>query len=138
LGELRGDLVERREDEPVELDLADGPVAAHGEADGRADDAGLRERRVHDALLAELGLQPVGHAEDAAQRADVLAHEHDLVVVPHRGPQALVDGLAERERPRARGGAGRGLGTFRHGRHRAPPWAVSAIAYWSAGGSPAS
>ena len=45
--------------------------------------------RVDHALLAELRLQSVGHAEDAAERADVLAHEHDLVVVPHRGAQAL-------------------------------------------------
>ncbi len=44
LRELRRDLVERREDESVELDLAHGPEAGHREADRGADDARLGER----------------------------------------------------------------------------------------------
>ncbi len=81
------------EDEAVELDLADGQVAAQRQADGGADDAGLRERRVHDAVRAELGDQAVGDAVNAAERSDVLAHQQGLGVVAEGGAQALVDGL---------------------------------------------
>ena len=44
LRDLADDLVVRRVDEAVELDLDDGPVAAQRHADRRADDAGLGER----------------------------------------------------------------------------------------------
>ena len=44
------------------------PVAAHRQADRGADDRRLRERGVDDAQLAEVLLQAVGHAEDAAER----------------------------------------------------------------------
>ena len=84
LRELRGDLVERGEDEPVELDLADRAEAAHREPDRGADDARLGERRVEHALVAELGLEALGDAEDAAERADVLAHEQHLLVGAQR------------------------------------------------------
>ena len=95
LGDLRDDLVVGREDEPVELDLADRPVAAHGQADRGAEDAGLGERGVDDAVLAEVLLQAVGDPEDAAELADVLAHEHDLGVVLHGLAQAEVERLAD-------------------------------------------
>jgi hypothetical protein len=97
LRDLRDDLVVRRVDEPVELDLDDRLVAAQRHADGGADDAGLGQRRVDHAVLAEVLLQPVGDAEDAAERADVLAHQDDLRVVLHRLAQAGVEGLRERE-----------------------------------------
>ena len=54
LRELGRDLVEAGEDEAVELDLADRAVAAHREPDRGADDAGLGERGVEHAVLAEL------------------------------------------------------------------------------------
>ncbi|GAA3308323.1 hypothetical protein GCM10020219_009380 [Nonomuraea dietziae] len=95
LGQLRDDLVGGGEDEPVELDLADGPVAPQCQADRGADDARLGERGVDDAVLAEVLLQTVGDAEDAAELADVLAHDEDLRVVLHRLAQALVDRLGE-------------------------------------------
>ena len=47
------DLVDRRIDEPHELDLGYGPKALRREADAHAGDQGLRERRVDYALLAE-------------------------------------------------------------------------------------
>jgi len=90
LGDLRGDLVEGREDEAVELDLADRPVAAQRQADRRADDAGLGQRAVDDPALAEVILQAVGDPEDAAQLSDVLAHEQDLRVAVHGAAQTLV------------------------------------------------
>ena len=98
LGDLADDLVVRRVDEAVELDLADRPVAADREADRGADDAGLGQRRVDDAVLAEVLLQAVGDAEDAAELADVLAHEDDLGVVLHGPAQAGVERLADGER----------------------------------------
>ena len=88
LGDLADDLVERRVDEAVELDLDDRPVAAQGQADRGADDAGLGQRGVDDPLLAEVLLQAVGDPEDAAELADVLAHEEDLGVVLHGRAQA--------------------------------------------------
>ncbi len=104
LGELGDDLVVGGVDEPVELDLADRSVAAQREADGGADDAALGERRVDDSVLAEVLLQAVRDAEDAAELADVLAHDEDLRVVLHGGAQAPVDrlgdgGLAHRAPP---------------------------------------
>ncbi|MDQ0894024.1 hypothetical protein QFZ26_001579 [Agromyces ramosus] len=96
-GELRGDLVERGEDEAVELDLDDRPVAAHREADRGADDARLGERGVEYALVAELGREPLGHAEHAAERTDVLAHEQHLVVGAHRVAEAGGDRLRHRQ-----------------------------------------
>ena len=44
-------------------------------------------------FVAELGLQALGHPEDAAERADVLAHEQHLGVVAERLAQAGVDRL---------------------------------------------
>ena len=95
LRQLGHDLVVGRVDEAVELDLADRPVAAQGEADAGADDAALGERGVDHAVLAEVLLQAVGDAEDAAELADVLAHDQDLRVLLHRRPQARVDGLGD-------------------------------------------
>src|SRR6478735_10725919 len=97
LGDLADDLVEGRIDEAVELDLADGAVAAQRHADRGADDAGLGERAVDDAVLAEVLLQALGDAEDATELADVLTDEHDLGVGLHGLAQAVGDALAERD-----------------------------------------
>ncbi len=94
LRELRDDLVVRGEDEAVELDLHDGPVAAQGQADRRADDAGLGERGVDHPVLAEVLLESVGDPEDPAQLADVLTHDEDLGV----GVESLAQRLVERLR----------------------------------------
>src|SRR5258706_16383637 len=63
------DLVETLEREAGELDLAHRlqPVERH--TDGGPDDAGLGERAVDDALAAELAMQVLGHAKDAAADA---------------------------------------------------------------------
>src|SRR3954449_5364154 len=97
LGDLADDLVERREHEAVELDLADRPEPSNRQSDGRADDARLGERGVDDAVLTEVLLQPVSDAEDAAEPTDVLTHDDDLRVVLERLAQSLVEGLAESE-----------------------------------------
>ena len=97
LRQLRRDLVERGEDEPVELDLEDGAEAPHRETDRGADDARLRQGRVDDAARPEVLLQSLGDAEDAAERTDVLAHEQDAVVRLERATEAGVEGAADRE-----------------------------------------
>src|SRR5690242_2497098 len=93
LGQLGGDLVEPGEHKTVELDFADGTVAAQSEANSRADDAGLSQWGIHHPVCAELPDESVGHAIDAAQRADVFAHEQGLRVIGERVTQAFVDGL---------------------------------------------
>ena len=105
LRNLADDLIERRVHEAIELDLDDGAEPAEREPDGGPHDAGLGQRRVDDALRTELVEEPVRDAEHAAELADVLAHHEHAVVVGHRAPQTLVDGL-------------------RHGelRHRPAPW----------------
>ncbi len=89
LRHLGDDLVVRRVDEAVELDLADRPVAADRQADRGADDAGLGQRGVDHPVLAEVLLQAVGDPEDAAELADVLAHDDDLGVVLQGAAQAV-------------------------------------------------
>src|SRR5262249_6790064 len=86
------DLVEALEREARELDLADGlePVERH--PDRGADDGRLRQRAVDHALRAELALQVVGHAEDAAVDADVFADDEHVAVALH----LLEEGLVER------------------------------------------
>ena len=81
-GEVR-DHVEGAGDEVDELHLRDRAQAHHRRPDRRADDRGLGDRRVDDALLAELAEQAVGHLEGAAVDADVLAQEEDALVALH-------------------------------------------------------
>jgi hypothetical protein len=95
--ELADDLVERRVDEAVELDLADRPVAAQARPIAVPMMPGLGQRGVDHPVLAEVLLQPVGDAEDAAELADVLAHDQDLAVGLHRLAQPVVQRLGERE-----------------------------------------
>ena len=97
LRDVRDHLLERRIAERVELHLDDGAHAVHRHADRGADDARLGERRVPDAVLAELRLQAVGDAEHAAERADVLAVDDDAVVVGHRVAQRGVQRAGHRE-----------------------------------------
>ncbi len=91
LRELGDDLVEGRENKPVELDFAHRPVAPEREPDRGTDDAGLGERGVEHSVLAEVLLQAVRDPEDAAELADVLAHDEHLGVLFHRLAQALVE-----------------------------------------------
>ena len=90
------DLVEGEQAEVDRHDLDDGPHAAQRGADAGADERRLRQRRVADALRAELLEQAEADAEAAAVAADVLAHEEDAVVAA----QGLAD--APRAWPRGR------------------------------------
>src|SRR5262249_36066073 len=71
------DLVEALERESRELDLADGLEPVEGHPHRGADDAGLGEGAVDDAIAPERAVQILGDAEDAAIDPHVLAdHEH--------------------------------------------------------------
>ena len=59
----------------------------------RADDADLGDRRVDDALLAELVDQSVGDLERSAVRADVFADAEDVLVALHLLEQRLANRL---------------------------------------------
>src|SRR5213593_1222778 len=74
------DLVEALEGEARELDLADGLEAVEGHADRGADDSGLGERAVHDAVVAELAVEVLGDPEDAAVHAHVLTDDEHVGV----------------------------------------------------------
>src|SRR2546422_11312890 len=87
------DLVEALEGEARELDLADGLEAVEGHADGGPDDGCFGQRAVDDALGTELPLQIIGHAEDAAVHADVLAQDEHVSVALHRLEEGEVERL---------------------------------------------
>ncbi len=59
------------------------------------------ERRIEDAVAAELRLQPVRHAEDAAEPPDILAVDQHTRVAGERIVQREVERLAHRDRLRA-------------------------------------
>ena len=112
------ELVERRVAERVVLHLADRPPAGHAQADGGAEDPGLGERRVDAAIGAEALLQPCGRAEDAAELADVLAHDH---APTRRAPSRRG---ARRSRPRRGSARSRRRGSSGARRGRAPATAA--------------
>ena len=92
LGGLVEDLVETDAEKIAEHQLGDRPQAGDRGAGGGAHDRGFGDRRVDHPVLAERLLQPPGGTEHAAQDADVLAQQHDPLVLGHQ----VVEGLANR------------------------------------------
>ena len=76
-GGFADELVDRRPDEVGELDFRHGALAAEGRAEGDADDGGLGEGGVYDAVFAELFDQALGCQEHPAAGAHVFAHHED-------------------------------------------------------------
>ena len=87
-------LVEREQAEVDRHHLDDGSHAAERGADPRADEARLGERRVPDALGAELVEQAEADGEGPAVAADVLAHQEDPLVGRECMTQGSAHGLA--------------------------------------------
>ena len=83
LGDAVGDLIEADPEEVGEHNLDDGPVAGQRETQRRADEAGLRDRRIADALRAKLFIETVACLEGAAGLANILAHDQGLRIAPH-------------------------------------------------------
>ena len=87
------DLLESGRAEVRELHLGDGQEAAQRGADGNTDDARFRDGRVDDPIGAELFDEAVGHAEDAAAHADILAEEDEPLVAAELALERVVDRL---------------------------------------------
>src|SRR5213594_784885 len=86
-------LMKTLEGEARALDLAHGLEAVERHPDRGADDRRLREWAVDDALGAECPLQIVGHAENAAVHADVLAQDQHVGVALHLLEERLIERL---------------------------------------------
>ena len=97
-----GDLVEGAADEVHELKFGDGAHAGERGSEGRADDGGLGDGRVDDALGAEAVDESVGDFEGAAVNADVFAEAEDGGVAVHFFPDSLADGFEVGELHRVR------------------------------------
>ena len=111
---LVDELVDGAEREVGEAHLDDRPRAHHGGADRGAHDAGLRDRRVGDALRPELLDEALVLAEHAAA-AEVLADRPHGRVAPH------LLGDRRRARPRRSSSPARRTSNGSQGRrHRAP------------------
>src|SRR2546428_3057846 len=91
------DLVERRVDETVELDLGYRPEATQRQAYGDADDGRLSERRVEHAVDSKRLLQAVCNTKDTAERADVLTKNQNLLVARQGVAERKVDGFGHRD-----------------------------------------
>ena len=94
LGRLVDDLLGSEREEVLVHHLGDRPHPLDRGADRRADEGHLRDRRVADALGAELVEHPHRHAHRAAHLGDVLAHHEDVVVAAHRLHERVAHGLA--------------------------------------------
>ena len=93
LGGLVEELVERHADEVDEHELGNGTQASGGGAGGAADDRAFADRGVPDAFLAELIEEALGHAEAAAELANVLADDEDVLVPFHLLTHRVVERL---------------------------------------------
>jgi hypothetical protein len=96
LRQFRDDLIERRVDEVDELDLGDRLHAVERHADRATHDPVLGQWSVRDPLRPELGLQPLGDAEDASVLADVLTHQDHARVLAQRDAECVLDRLDHR------------------------------------------
>ena len=83
LGQMVVDLVHADAKEVNKHQLHDRPQAGSGRASGGADEGGLRNRGVHDAVFAELLQQPAGGAKNAAISTNVFPHDEHRVVTLH-------------------------------------------------------
>src|SRR5918993_5674025 len=81
LGGVLDDLVGGEEPEVPGHHLDDGAHPHHGHADRSPDEPILRDRYVHYAFGPVLVVEAVGDEVGAAVDADVLAHQHDGLVV---------------------------------------------------------
>ena len=73
-----------------------GRMPGHRGADAEAGEPGFGDRRVDDAVLAELVDEARQHLERRARLGDVLAHQDDARIAPHLLGDRLLDRVAER------------------------------------------
>jgi hypothetical protein len=94
LRDLVRDLVHRARHEIGEMHVDHGDQAGGGGAEGRAHDGRLRDRRVEDAVRAELVDQPSRDAERQAED-DVLADAEHARIPPHLLAQRQIQRVGE-------------------------------------------
>ena len=94
LRRLIDDLLHRQHREIAELELIDRPQAGQRRADRNARAAEFGNGGVHHPLLAVAADEIAGHAEGAAVKADILAHQQNPRIGVHRQRQRLLDRLS--------------------------------------------
>ena len=97
LGRRRDHVVHRRQQDVRESHFQDWTESSDRGDDRGPDEARFRDRRLEDAVGAELLDQPERRADETAEHADVLAHDIDRRVPAHFLGQRLGDGLAIRD-----------------------------------------
>ena len=112
LGALVEDLVHAAAEEVDKHQLGDRAQPGRGRADCRADESGLGNRRVQDAVATELLDQALGDAHrtapgvvvdqviDLRAAGDIFAHQDDARVLAHRHAHRFVDRIADRSSSR--------------------------------------
>src|ERR1700686_67342 len=93
LSELRTDLVETLGAEAEKLYLRHRHHPRQGEAERRADDAGLGQRSVDDPIATEAIDEPARRPKDAAQLAHIEPEQHYARVALHLLAEGVVDRL---------------------------------------------
>src|SRR6266853_2968336 len=94
-GDIVREHVVRARDEVDELHLRHGTQTHVRRTGRRADNGGLRDRRIDDTRFAELLREAIGDLEGAAVEPDVLAEDEDALVALHLLPQALAQRFEE-------------------------------------------
>ena len=87
-------LVKREQAEVHRHQLDDRAHAGHCRADAGAGESGFRQRRIADALGAELRQQSLAHGVAAAIAADILAHQENALITAQRIADRLAHGIA--------------------------------------------
>ena len=105
LGGLIDDLLHRQHRKVGELEFVDRPHAGQRRADRDAGAAEFRDRRIHDALVAEAFDEIAGHLKGAAVDADILAHQEHALVAFERDGERFADRLGVGELAAAHGRA---------------------------------
>ncbi len=75
--------IHRGSNEVGELNLGHRAQSHHGSSQRRGDDVILSQRRVQHAVFAVFFPQPGSGFENAAGRADILAHDENAIVALH-------------------------------------------------------
>src|SRR5215467_14931731 len=80
---VRNQLLHAGQTKSFELNLSDGFQAVNGKANGGSDNGGFRERRIHDALVAELFQQSLRDSEHTAIFSHVLTEDQNTRISFH-------------------------------------------------------
>ena len=98
-------LIHGQRNKIAEHDVDHRPHAGHRRADADTGNAGFRNRRVDDALGAELFHQPGQNFERRARLGDIFADDKHRRIAPHFFGQRFVDRLAKGDLAHANGAA---------------------------------